>query len=80
MYTRSLAILTLLYRLHEHTTEFNTIVSEKDTAVSEASQFLEKATVIQQLVAEKNRRGTRLARLRENQITVTNECNKSMLE
>jgi hypothetical protein len=75
-----LRFLYCYFRLHEHATEFSITVSEKDTVVSGASQFLEKATVIQKLIAEKNARAMRLARIRETQIAITNECNKSMFE
>lgn len=59
--------LNAFSRLQKHEQEMSTSLAEKDTAVAEAKVFIKKATSIQTLLAEKNKRLQHLETIRETQ-------------
>jgi hypothetical protein len=53
------------------------LISEKNSAVNQASVFLEKATIIQSLLSEKTKHLKSIESIRENQKNISIECGKS---
>lgn len=66
-----------IVRLQKHAEEISTVNAERDAAVIKASSFIEKATYIQQLIAEKNKTAMSIENYREKQEQILGECYKS---
>lgn len=69
--------LFFIYRLQKHEQELSTCLIEKDTIVTEANVFIKKATLIQNLLAEKNKRLQHLEKVREAQKERALSCTTS---
>ncbi|OBZ85237.1 hypothetical protein A0J61_06710 [Choanephora cucurbitarum] len=54
-------------KLQKHNEQISFLIAEKDTAVAKATTFFEKATLLQQQIAEKNKRARRIEQIQERQ-------------
>ncbi|KAI8382471.1 UV radiation resistance protein and autophagy-related subunit 14-domain-containing protein [Blakeslea trispora] len=63
-------------KLQKHNEQISFLIKEKDAAVTKATTFFEKATLLQQRIAEKNKRASRLEQMQERQTQLMNECSQ----
>ncbi|KAI8985988.1 UV radiation resistance protein and autophagy-related subunit 14-domain-containing protein [Pilobolus umbonatus] len=63
-------------KLQKHSEELHSIVIEKDTAIDKAKKFLSKASKIQALLAEKNRRVIEIESIQEQQRSIIQQCSQ----
>lgn len=76
-YVDLLKLFLLFWRLDAHEQEFSTCSLEKNAVVAEASEFIQKATLIQNLIAEKNKRLQHIEAMRQTQKSLLTSCTTS---